>query len=468
MKRIIISVAMGFLVGLTAAPVASAQTPLQWELVGTEESPVSENRIEGIAFRKGGDPDGSIDTLYAVSIGGGVFRFSPSAEEWELLCNVCATHYMTATKEGYLLIGSEAGPHSDGSRSTDGGRTWEYDVIGVSVTELFQSTLPSLGGAVYACNGAYCARSFEGGAAGSWIAGELMGGQPDALAEVLPSEALPEGRLLGGAWNGVAYSDDGGQTWTPSALWQPGRFVVASLTFAPDPAHPYGGIAFAGVRDFGLGRPAVYRSDDAGQTWEQVLAVELGDYGLEGPDWIVVQASPGPGGAIFAGVEDAIPGTDPSLGTVLASADGGETWTQVADSTNGWVGWGVRVFEVGRDGRLYVGTDRGVWRTVEAVFPVSAEGGSEVPGKPDAELAVYPNPTSASAIVALTLDATSEVKVSVVDVLGRRVASLAEGHFETGAHRLVFDASTLPAGAYIVRAAVGSSRALSRRLTVLR
>ena len=303
-KNLFLRVAVGLLVSLAAVPASLAQAvlPLQWELVGTEESVVYESRIDGIAFRHGAAPDGSLDTIYTPSRDG-ISRFVPGADDWERICAQarCSAFYIETTKEGYLLIGMEAGPSSDGLRSTDGGFTWENDVIGVSVTELFQSTLPALGGAVYACNGAFCSRSFEGGAAGSWIEGELMGGQPDALAEVAPSDAFPEGRLLGGAWNGVALSDDGGQTWTPSALWQFGRFVVASLTFAPDPAHPYGGVAFAGVRDFELGRPAVYRSGDGGQTWEQVLAVEPGDYGLGGPDWTVVQAMPG--GACSLGSE---------------------------------------------------------------------------------------------------------------------------------------------------------------------
>ncbi len=377
---------------------------------------------------------------------------------------------MEATKEGYLLIGSEAGPGSDGGRSTDGGFIWEHDVIGVSVTELFQSTLPALGGAVYACNGAYCARSFEGGAAGSWIAGDLMGGQPDALAEVPPSEALPEGRLLGGVWNGAVYSADGGQTWTPSALWQPGRFVVASLTFMPVPGHPYGGVTFAGVRDFELGYPAVYRSDDGGQMWEMVLAVEPGDYGLEGPDWIVVQASPEPGGVVFAGIEDAIPGTAPSLGTVLASADGGATWEVVADQTNGWGGWGVRVFEAGRDGRLYAGTDRGVWRTAEAVFPVSNE--VAPPEAFGVGLETYPNPSGASVTAMLTLDKTIEVRVAAYDVVGREIVVLHNGRLVAGQHRLTLNTHGLPAGVYVVRATFtdnrGVTHTLARRVTLLR
>ncbi len=82
-------------------------------------------------------------------------------------------------------------------------------------------------------------------------------------------------------------------------------------------------------------------------------------------------------------------------------------------------------------------------------------------------LSVYPNPFSREATVALTLDATSEVRVVVYDVLGRRVAVLAEGHREAGTHRFRLDGAGLPAGVYLVRGEAGGQR-LSERVTVAR
>ncbi len=87
-------------------------------------------------------------------------------------------------------------------------------------------------------------------------------------------------------------------------------------------------------------------------------------------------------------------------------------------------------------------------------------------------LPVYPNPTRGRAAVRLALAEASEVTVAVFDVLGRRVALLHEGQTEAGVHRLGFDGASLPSGVYLVRAVVGApggaSRALTRRLTLLR
>ena len=80
----------------------------------------------------------------------------------------------------------------------------------------------------------------------------------------------------------------------------------------------------------------------------------------------------------------------------------------------------------------------------------------------------YPNPTRGAAVAPFVLDETAEVEVAAYDVLGRRMATLAEGHFEAGVHRLALDASGFPAGVYVLRATVGDMRVFTQRLTVIR
>ena len=70
----------------------------------------------------------------------------------------------------------------------------------------------------------------------------------------------------------------------------------------------------------------------------------------------------------------------------------------------------------------------------------------------DAELtlAVAPNPTPGPATVTFHLPRAADVRVEVVDALGRRVATLAQGPLEAGLHRAGVDPA-LPAGVYFVR-----------------
>ncbi len=93
--------------------------------------------------------------------------------------------------------------------------------------------------------------------------------------------------------------------------------------------------------------------------------------------------------------------------------------------------------------------------------------GESEAGTETLSLEVYPNPAVTEAGVALTLAASSEVRVAVYDVLGRRVAVLHEGPLGAGEHVLRFDAQNLPAGLYLVRAE-GEGFAAARRVTVVR
>ncbi len=79
----------------------------------------------------------------------------------------------------------------------------------------------------------------------------------------------------------------------------------------------------------------------------------------------------------------------------------------------------------------------------------------------------HPNPSSGPVTVPLTLGRTAEARVVVFDMLGRRVATLAEGLLGAGAHTLMFEAGALPAGVYLVRA-TGDGFTSTRRFTLTR
>ncbi|MEM1041655.1 MAG: T9SS type A sorting domain-containing protein [Bacteroidota bacterium] len=89
---------------------------------------------------------------------------------------------------------------------------------------------------------------------------------------------------------------------------------------------------------------------------------------------------------------------------------------------------------------------------------------------PDAVLlgAAYPNPFRAAATFSFALPVPDDLTLEVLDVLGRRVALLAEGTHAAGAHRATFDATGLPSGAYVVRLVTGSGQSEVQRLTLLR
>jgi hypothetical protein len=107
----------------------------------------------------------------------------------------------------------------------------------------------------------------------------------------------------------------------------------------------------------------------------------------------------------------------------------------------------------------------------EVVFDFRVE--PNTPGEPgpaDAALALRPPaPNPARGAVRLTADlaAPADLRLEVFDVLGRRVAVVAEGPAPAGRSAWDWDAGGLPAGVYVVRLTAGEA-VRTRRLTVAR
>ena len=141
-------------------------------------------------------------------------------------------------------------------------------------------------------------------------------------------------------------------------------------------------------------------------------------------------------------------------GGVYRTRDGGRTWEPITGVGSEWGGYGVETALVGRDGRLYVATYGGVWRTSEPL-PVAAE--AEPPEASGARLRVEPNPASGAVTIRLTLATPeAEVRVSVFDARGREVAVVASGARGAGVH--VFAVDTVVSGGGRVRGARDGGR----------
>lgn len=63
----------------------------------------------------------------------------------------------------------------------------------------------------------------------------------------------------------------------------------------------------------------------------------------------------------------------------------------------------------------------------------------------------YPNPFGISTSIQLTLPHPASIELTVFDLLGRKVASLAEGFMNQGTHSFAWNGAGLASGAYLVR-----------------
>ena len=239
------------------------------------------------------------------------------------------------------------------------------------------------------------------------------------------------------------YTPDGALDWT-----QP---VGSIVSIGPD-NNLY---AWRGIRLFSL-------TDDGDERWAEIQpinnfpvrpevapdlsAVVAGSvYGF-GENGTIIAADPADGTTLWS-----IPVTGPSAGAggpAAFSPDGAVVYVPVNtlsfDEPDQL--WAIQVYDA-----LTTGVERGV-PTVAPLLSLSAPA---------------PSPTRNVSCLTLSVRETQVVTVAVFDALGRRVGLLHEGPLAAGTHALPLNASALPPGVYVVRAA-GDGVAFARRLTVVR
>lgn len=266
-----------------------------------------------------------------------------------------------------------------------------------------------------------------------------------AFAQSPPTPELPHGRLVVAGLGGAAVSTDDGLTWQSSNLTRFFGYDSEDVIYSAvhDAFYTY----MNGPVEDGGSEKGVVRESTDGRTWTTRGRLPADIFGFVG------RLAAGPDGSLWGVM---VSGQDTTqFGAVYRSLDRGATWENVGQfDGRELIGEPFHMEDVVIDweGRVWVGTQRTVLRSVEP----AASASEEVPGKPsDSVLGVpYPNPTQDAVTVPLTLVQPAEARVVVYDVLGREVAVLAGGAQAAGTHTLVIETAAWPAGAYLIRATV--------------
>ena len=497
---------------LVLGAAAHAQAPdVRWEFVGVDSAKV---RSLALVDPADGQPYGMPHPVFAnlsfpnipeyYDYERGVYRLDdPAGGEaepepvpaWTVVTNLNDPYSLYADPTGLVLAGS--GRYGRLDRSTDGGDIWSdvgsVECYGdVSDPRIVRTYGPGRERTIWIV-GDLCRSDDEGA---TWAPVPQLSApvylRRRDLIELPSSALLPEGRLLMGVGNGVLLSNDNGQTWTASSLYEPFRWVGDDFVLVPSPFHPYGGVLYLLAYDFYFESQSynvVMASDDGGARWEIRHRFVYGEYGLsriDGNPEIVALGD----GSLVVGLITSGSGSARDLGTILWSGDGGVTWHSLGSQPpwlgstppdgvcnpacegGMWPGWGAHHLRVDREGRIWAGTDNDVWRTTGPAWAVASEDAPATPPAPQAgsptsvAVSVWPNPTGGAVTVGLSLAEPQAVRVSVVDALGREVAVVHEGAAADG-QRLAVDTGGWPVGAYTVRVVTEAGQA-SAGLTVVR
>jgi photosystem II stability/assembly factor-like uncharacterized protein len=223
-------------------------------------------------------------------------------------------------------------------------------------------------------------------------------------------------------------TSDGGKTWTHAPADSIARVYYVDAT------HGWGcGRGLVG--HFDEARDIIARTTGGAENWETVL-----DKNQE-PAFGLVDIA-------FADYRHGIAIASSKL---LRTIDGGDTWVDLARV------WGLGVNGQDPFIRVTYPVPSKAWivaPAIGAIYAYSGPASSDVPGRgeePASALQVLPNPIHRSGTIRYYLDASTQIRLSIVDEHGSEVAVLEEGKKQMGEHRVEFDAGTLAAATYFVR-----------------
>ena len=102
------------------------------------------------------------------------------------------------------------------------------------------------------------------------------------------------------------------------------------------------------------------------------------------------------------------------------------------------------------DGQLFI--SNGEFEITEMIVANSSSAINVVMANEFSLMAAYPNPFNPSTTLSLNMPEDGFVSVKVFDLMGRVVATLAEGNMDANTYEFTWNASDMPSGMYMVRA----------------
>jgi photosystem II stability/assembly factor-like uncharacterized protein len=329
-------------------------------------------------------------------------------------------------------------------KSTDFGSSWDRAMDGIdyngdrhnwSTPVVLDPADPQT---VYYCSQRVY-RSIDGGDWWDPISGDLTGGAHGGgygtITTLAPAPGAPDVIYVGTDDSHVWVTTTGGADWADVSAALPNRWVTRVAVDPLDPGTAY--VTFSGLRwDENLGD--VYRTTDYGSTWSDITG------NLPAAPVNAMAVDPDEPARLFVGSD---------VGCFYTE-DYGATWAMLGTGLPPVPVYDLklhnptRTLVAGTHGRSMHSFDLTTLSDLAAARPADIAG--------TAGLTNYPNPFKDATTIRLSLAEAMEVTLTIYDLAGRRVRSLAAGRMAAGVHDFGWDGRNdagrrVASGVYFVR-----------------
>jgi photosystem II stability/assembly factor-like uncharacterized protein len=372
------------------------------------------------------------DTMYAVGLRKFVISTN-GGRSWDSVSPYRAANGAMAvdpqdSRHVYLAHDGVSPGGTDVSQSTDAGRTWTRVVLGHAPPAAIVEVDPVDNSTVYLGAGPNILyRTTDRGGTWSLIA------MPQGTLVSLAIAGTNDSVLYAGYFAGVFKSSDKGATWSSLSLGIPLLHTVGVRVDPRDENVVYARVYLQGV----------FKSTSGGTQWVQIDST-IPSTQNRYQTMIINQKTP----------DELFIGTNANGDILFRSFNAGLAWEPYS---NGLPDFEATLMSIAMDtihNRMFVGTYgdpglQGIYTNDPTIVNV-AESGQEF----GTSLIIhqnYPNPFNPATTIEFLLPEAAAVHLRVYDVLGRQVATVAEGARAAGTHRVTWDAAGLAGGVYFGR-----------------
>jgi len=399
-------------------------------------------------------PNPITNDIFIATWGGGVYRSTDRGDSWHQVDLSCVNiESFLVDSAGTVLVGTDA---AGVFRSTDGGTSWAENSLINSYVYSF-GAMPNGKLILSANNGLY--RSTDDGVTWNHLNADYWAN----LNYVRDWVFSKDGKVFGATGRGIYVSTDDGDTW--------------SGPICPSSSAAGGAIAIDSNGTIYAAWDTLFESSDGGESWKPLWAGGVWIYTIlslsngiillgtatgvyrsidSGNSWLLTGPGPQSSGPFFTVRSLKINSAGQIFaatygGGVYVSKDSGLTWAEV---NSGLPTGNIQSIGLSHTGKAYAAT-RGA-----GVFVAENATSIRVAEKPVASRYTlfqnYPNPFNPSTLISYQLSAASHVTLTIYDALGRKLETLVNERQTAGNHSVIFNGSYLPSGVYFYRLQVGT------------